>query len=196
MRWIESILWGIIAAAGALFLGILISTLVPILLGPGKELSMDFSPPLNFILIASVLMEEIFKYLVIANGIEKFSYERSLIANSLLVGLGFSLVELALIYGKFPANPNPSFELKNIAGLVLIHILTAGIIGYFVAVRKTGKHITFIKAIIIAFAIHFFYNALIVWQNEFTDFLIFSFLGAITAVIALNAMNINKKLAN
>lgn len=195
MKQIESIFWGIIAAVGALFLGILISTLAPVLFGPGKELSMDFSSPLSFVLIVSVLMEEIFKYLVIANRLEKFSYGRLLIINSMLMGLGFSLVELALIYGKFSANLNSSFELTEIAGLVLIHILTAGIIGCFVAIRKAGKHITFIKTITMAFAIHFFYNALIIWENEFTDFLIFSFLGVTTAIIALNVININKKLA-
>jgi len=196
MKQIESILWGIIAAAGALFLGILISTLAPILFGPEKELSMDFSSPLSFILIVSVLIEEVFKYLIIANRIEKFSYGRSLIANSLLVGLGFSLVELALIYGKFSANPNPFFELKEMAGLVLIHILTAGIIGYFVAVCKTGKYTTFTKAIIAASVIHFLYNTLIIWQNEFTDLLIFSYLGLLMIYIALSIMTINKKLAD
>lgn len=195
MKQIESIFWGIIAAIGALFLGILISTLVPILSGPGKELSMDFSSPLNYVLIISVLTEEVFKYLVIAHRIEKFSYGRSLIINSLLAGLGFSLVELALIYGKFSPNLNLSFKLTEIIGLVLIHILTAGIIGYFVAIREAGKCATFIKAAAVAFIIHFFYNTLIIWQNEFTDLLIFSFLGIITAFIALSAININKKLA-
>ena len=196
MKQIESILWGILAATGALFLEVLISTLIPILFGPKKELVTDFSSPLSFILIVFVLIEEILKYLVIANRIEKFSYGRSLIANSLLVGLGFSLVELALIYGKFSANLNLFSELKEIIGLVLIHILTAGIIGYFVAICKVGKYMTFIKVIIAASIIHFLYNALIIWQNEFTDLLIFSYLGLLMIYIALSMININKKLAS
>ncbi len=195
MRQVESILWGIIAAAGALILEILISTLAPILLGPGKELVADFASPLSFLLIISVLAEEISKYLVIAGRIEKFSYGRSLVVNSLLAGLGFSLVELALIYGKFSASFNSFFGLKEISGLVLIHILTAGIIGYFIALRGGGKSAVFIKTIVLVFIIHFSYNALIIWQSRFSDLLIFSFLGAITAAIALSAMNINKKLA-
>lgn len=195
MKQLESIFWGIIAAISALFLEVLISTMVPILSGPEKELATNFSSPISFILIVSILTEETFKYLVIFNRIEKFSYGRMLIINSFWVGLGFSLVELTLIYGKFSVNLNMTFELKEIIGLILIHILTAGIIGYFTAVHKIRKHITFIKAIVAASTIHFFYDALIIWKNEFTDLLIFSFLAITIALIALSIININKKLA-
>ncbi len=196
MRQIESIFWGIIAATSALFLEVLISTLIPILSDLGKESIMNFSSPLSFILIVSILIEEFLKYLVILKRIEKFSYGKSLITNSLLTGLGFSFMELALIYGNFHLNANRLFEPKDLFGLFLIHILTAGIIGYFIAACKNGKYAIFLKAFISASIIHFLYNFMIIWQNEFAPFLIFILIGATTSFVLYNLISIDRKLAS
>lgn len=195
MRQIESILWGMFAAIGALFFEAIVFVLVSIFFIPGKELSLDFSSPLNYILIASIITEEAFKYLIIAKKIESFSYGRSLIVNSLLVGLGFSLIELLLIYGKFFANLNLSFGPGEIIGLVLLHVLTSGIIGYFVAFQGAKKYRTLIQTIVLVSLIHFSYNALVICPNEFTNFLIIFLLGILAAVNVFNIAVINKKLA-
>ena len=195
MKQIESILWGMFAAIGALFFEAVLFALVSIFFIPGKELSLNFSSPLNYILIASIVTEETFKYLIIAKKIESFSYERSLIINSLLVGLGFSLIELLLIYGKFFTNLSLPFEPGKIIGLVLLHILISGIIGYFVAFQNAKKYKTFIKTIILVSLIHFSYNALVIYPNEFTNFLIIFLLAILATVNLFNIAVINKKLA-
>lgn len=196
MRQIESILWGMFAAIGALFFEAVVFTLISIFFIPEKEWVLDFSSPLNYVLIASILTEEVFKYLIIAKKIELFSYGRTLIINSLLVGLGFSSIELWLIYEKFFANLNLSFGLEEIAGLVLLHILISGIIGYFVALQGANKFWTFIKVIILVSAIHFAYNALIICPNRFTGFIIILLLILLAIINILNIAAINKKLLN
>ena len=192
MKQIESFFWGIIAALGALFLELAALTLVGIFFAPQKELTLDYFFSLNFFLPLAAIAEETLKYAVIARRIEYFSFGRSVILNSFLVGLGFAAVEAFLIYTK--EIPIINFFSLNLIEIMLMHILTAGIIGYYVAVQNPKKIKTYLAAVGIAASAHLGYNILIIYKNTFIYPLVFVLLGVLVIINLRNLAFVNKHL--
>ncbi len=206
MRQIESFFLGIIAALGALILELVVLVIISISADYGIELtpenlfSLDVIPKtlsvFHYLLLASVIIEESLKYVMIAKRVEVFSLDRKIILNSFLVGLGFALVEIMLIYGKISSG-TAEFFYQNIAEIILIHISTAGIIGYFVATRNPRKIITFIKPVAIAVFFHLLYNLLVIYRDGYsTGPFIIALLIILLAINIFNVIGINKRLAS
>ncbi|HPN55119.1 MAG TPA: hypothetical protein PLB52_04320 [Candidatus Moranbacteria bacterium] len=183
----ESFLWGIIAALGALVLEIIAFLGISYNKNIDFSFSVFFSFPF-FILIAAGI-EEFFKYIIISKKIESFSLEKSYIVNSLLVGLGFFAVELELI--------NISSGLPNwniLSEIALLHIGTAGIIGYIVAIKNPRKFFTFLFALSFAVAFHAAYNFLVIKRAFLQNYAVFCLLGLIILINIVNFFRISGKI--
>ena len=186
MKIIESFFLGILAACGALVLELVF--IIPF----DKTVVENQVYSIGIFLLLAVIIEEIFKYIVVIKRIDIFSYGRGIIINSFIAGLGFSLFEIFLIFEK--KSLSLEFFYESILGLTLIHVLTFGIIGYFIALGGNSK-LLFFKTIFITSSIHFFYNFLILNESRFTEALIFSLLIILTLVTIANLSTINRKLA-
>ena len=169
MAQIESIFWGIIAALGALVIELVFFIGSSIYINPTMEISFSqfFIIP-QFIIVAACI-EEIFKYIVISKRIERLSFEKSYIINSLLVGLGFFGVEIMLI---LTSKNLPAVQF--LIEIAILHMGTSGLIGYFVAIKNPKKITTFLLAIIFAVAFHASYNLLILKREYVQNYLIFA----------------------
>jgi CHASE2 domain-containing sensor protein len=117
------------------------------------------------------------------------SLEKSYIINSLLVGLGFFGVELTLILMS-----------KNLPGaqslieIAILHIGTAGLIGYFVATKNPKKITTFLLAIVFAIVFHASYNLLLLQREAIQNYSIFAILGLLILLNIANFFRISNKL--
>jgi len=144
---LKSIFYGIFSAIGAT----IFQTVVVIILGV-KTIDTNH---LTSILIYFALLEELFKFIFIYKlGTETQNF-KEIISGSLLIGLGFSLVELTF---KTLENSENLLYLDYL-GIILIHVLTAGIIGIFIA-QKWNTYIKIILGIGTAFILHIIYNSL------------------------------------
>jgi hypothetical protein len=192
MKQIESFFWGIIAALGALFAEQALMDLISIFSPSQRNISSEYLFSLNYILPLAVIVEETLKYLVISKRIEFISFGRSLILNSYLVGLGFAATETALIYTKgfSPAE----FLSLNLAGIILIHILTAGIIGYYTAILNPKKFKTYLKAVGITSAVHLGYNLFVIFKDSYTYIFICALLGILLIINLKNVVLISRRL--
>jgi len=206
MKQIESLFLGIIAATGALFAEVLLMILILAVFGAGGKLNLDdflditsqkniISPYVFLFLFA--FLEESIKYFFIAHKIEKFSLGRMLIINSLILGIGFSVIEISLIATNINKNlMSQNYFYQNIAEIFLLHIMTAGLMGYVIALLNPRKIGTFFAAVIPALFFHLSYNIL----NQYRNFWINPFVIALLAVLFLinfaNLLRINKKLAS
>ena len=92
------------------------------------------------LLILVALIEECSKFLLIRKGMGKYPY-------GYLLGLGFGVGETLLIY--------PISEVWRGTGSTLLHIITAGIIAYFIMKKRPTL------GLMIAIAIHLGYNYLV-----------------------------------
>jgi len=190
MAQIESIFWGIIAALGALVVELVFFIGSSIYANPLAEISFSqfFIIP-QFIIVAACI-EEVFKYIVISKIIDRFSFEKSYIINSLFVGLGFFGVEMALI---LMSKNLP--EIQFLIEIAIVHLGTAGLIGYFVATKNPKKITTFLLSIIFAIAFHASYNLLLLKREHIQNYLIFAILGILVLFNIANFFRINSKLA-
>jgi len=177
MAQIEALFLGIIAGAGAL----VIEAVFPLNNNPADHYF------ILFVLIA-VFIEEFIKYIIIWKRVDAISLGRSLVFNSFLVGLGFSIVELGLLWYQkeisWPASQN------IILPIALLHISTAGIIGYILVKNNPRKLSTFFKSIFWAVIIHFSFNLLslskLVYANLALDIFVI-FLVFVDIIILLSA---------
>ncbi len=186
IKIIQSFFWGIFAAGFALVAETLLQTLFGIILSP-TYFSVVFThiSPSIFLF---VLIEEISKYIVISKKILPYSKRKLLLFNSLVAGVGFSLVELTFIYN-FSAPE--FFTPQTLLQIAILHIATFGIIVYY----STPNRIT-IKPVLFTFFIHSLYN-LFVLLGEKTPSLAIPLL--LIAIILLNIWNlftIGRKLAS
>ncbi len=184
----ESFLWGIIAAFGALVIEIL--ALLAFSAYKNTEFSFDifFAIP-SFILISAGI-EEFFKYIIISKKIESFSLEKSYIVNSILVGLGFFAVELGLIYIS-----NEILPAWNIlAEITILHMGTAGLIGYIIAIKNPRKFFTFLLALSVAVAFHAVYNFLVIKREFLQNYAVFCLLGVLILINIVNFFRISGKI--
>lgn len=190
MKQIESFLWGIIAALGALFLQL--TTLVTFSLFATKNLELQFTDVVNLpgFIIAFAFIEESLKYIVISKKIESYSLERGFIVNSLFTGLGFAAIELMLLasLGNMPEN-------QILIELATLHIGTSGIIGYLVALKNPQKISTFVISAFFTTLIHAGYNLLVLKRDSIQNYAILAILGFLLAYNLLNLLRIRRKLA-
>jgi hypothetical protein len=192
MKQIESLFLGIIAALGALVVELFIFAIFGTMSLDKNIISQNVSS-LNYLLVTAVFLEEIFKYLIIIKRVEFFSMGRILILNSFLVGLGFAGVESSLIYFRSAGGLIPY---QSFVEIILIHIFTAGIIGYFIAARNPQKIATSIKAILIAVFIHLSYNIMVLYRNDRINIIILAFLGGLAIINIINLAIIERRLAS
>jgi hypothetical protein len=192
MKQIESLFLGIIAALGALVIELFVFAVFETTSLDKNIIAQDVSS-LNYLLVIAVLVEEVLKYLIILKRIESFSIGRLLILNSFLVGLGFAGVESGLIYLRSAGGLVPYQSLTEI---ILVHVFTAGIIGYFIATRNPKSIATFAKAILAAVFIHLSYNILALYRNDWINIIILVFLGGLAVINILNLAIIERRLAS
>lgn len=187
----ESFFWGIIAALGALIIQLILYISFSTYAFP-MEKSPSFSQffTIPFFVIAGVLIEESFKYLIISKRIEMFSQERFYIINSILMGLGFFATELSLIYLS-----NPALQIRNITEILIIHVGTAGLIGYLVATKNPKKFSTFLFALLITASFHVAYNFSVMQRNFLTNGVTIFVLGMLIFFNIFNIFYIKTKLA-
>jgi hypothetical protein len=190
MRQFESFFWGIIAALGALFVQLMIFIGFMTFNNPAANTSFSALYLLPQFIILSALIEESFKYLIIAKRIELYSLEKSYVVNSLLVGLGFAATELWLLSSQATL-PSPQI----LSELAIIHIGTAGLIGYLVATKNPKKFSTFLGAITLVTFFHAGYNFLIQKRGLAENYLILALLGFLIAINLINLLRISRKLA-
>ena len=159
---IRSFFFGMLAALGALFSQMLVSLFFA---GPQDLDGLFFSQMTPLLAVAS-LLEEIFIFI--------FSYEnfreiktvsrKEITYNSVLLGLGFSFVELFFTFSGLSGEmDNLSFALPFL-GIILIHIATASIIGYSLAKARTINLAFIARTISAVFLIHLIYNSLVIYN--------------------------------
>ncbi|EKE20387.1 MAG: hypothetical protein ACD_8C00007G0003 [uncultured bacterium] len=185
---IESFFLGIIAALGALIVELVFFIAFSFYSNSAVSLSFFqlFTIP-KFIVLGAVI-EELLKYIVISKRLETFSLGRLLMLNSFFVGLGFFATETCLSY--FSNSVPPSNLLIELA---IVHIGTAGFIGYIVASRNPKKISTFILTIFLASIFHVGYNLLILDRTFIVNYAIFGLLGVMLALNMLNIFLLNDK---
>ncbi|MEI7891042.1 MAG: hypothetical protein WCI36_03665 [bacterium] len=190
MNQIESFFWGIVASLGA----IIVEIVFFIAISSSMSLPANFSfSNLFFIpqfVIASVIIEESMKYLIIAKRVDDISLERTYLLNSWMVGVGFFFVELGLML----TNGSSIYD-KSLIEIAIIHIGTAGILGYVVAIKNPSKIKTFFQAIFLTSLLHGAYNFLVIKRNFVFDYFIFTLLFIVIMMNIINLIRINKKLA-
>ncbi|MCX6765503.1 MAG: PrsW family glutamic-type intramembrane protease [Candidatus Moranbacteria bacterium] len=193
MRYLESFFWGIIAALGALALEFIIAN-VFLLFPSNKNITLElFISSFAFVII-SAGVEETLKYIVIAKRIEELFWNRPLLLISFLVGLSFSLVEIALIGWQIGAEWKMHY--RYLVEIILLHTSTAGLMGYFIATGNPKRSGTIIKAFGLAAIAHLVFNILAFYRSYFFDYLIFLLLLFLVAVNVFNVLRIPKKLAS
>jgi hypothetical protein len=190
MKQIESFFWGIIAALGALVLEFIFFFGYSIYANPSGTFSFSQFFLIPSFIIAAAFIEETFKYIVISKRIEMLSLEKSYLVNSFLVGLGFFGVELGAI---FLSGPLPATQF--LVEIAIIHMGTAGLMGYFVAIGNPKKISTFIFATIVAVFFHAGYNLLTLRRDFIQNYAIFALLGLLFFINFVNFLRISRKLA-
>ncbi len=144
-----------------------------------REVVLTFYHQISLFLIVSVIIEESLKYLAI-----RFVLRSSLairgfkfVLSAAAIGLFWGLAETALILF---SNPSYLAELRvlnqeiffSLTTIVLVHILTALLIGAVISARLFSPRFFFLKTIFFPIIIHFLYNFLIIQKSGFTDFLL------------------------
>lgn len=190
MAQLESFFWGIIAALGALIAELLLFIAFNAFVDPSLNITFTqlFIVP-KFIIIGA-LIEEFFKYIIISKRVEMLSLSRSYLINSFFVGLGFFSTELSLSW-----TANSTLQINSFSEIAIIHIGTAGLIGYIIATNNPKKITTFILAIVIATAVHAIYNLLISDRTFVFNYAVYLLLAIVIFLNVINIFRINSKLA-
>lgn len=185
---IESFFLGIIAALGALIVELLVFIAFSFYSSSDVSLSFFqlFTIP-TFIILGAVI-EEFLKYTVITKRLEKLSIGKTLVYNSFLVGFGFFATETCLAYFSRSMPPN-----NLLVELAIIHLGTAGIIGYVVASRNPKKLSTPVLALFLASFFHATYNLLILNRTFIVNYTIFTLLAIVLFFSLTNLFRLNKK---
>lgn len=195
MKKIELFFWGILTALGALLVEVLIAFGLAAYQHKGATLDFEFFNGSLALLVVFVLIEELFKYLIIAKKIEALSLGRSFIFNSLFIGAGFALTEIGLIVLQSGGFANEPSALGRIA---IVHIATAGIMGYSLALGNPKRVSTAFKALLVPSILHLAYNLLAFKGNDFgyVDQLVVFLLTLLVFSNIANIIRLPKKLAS
>lgn len=177
MQYIESFLWGIITALGALIIEIVFYIIALFFIDPLGAMSFTQFFIIPKFIIAAACIEEILKYIMISKRFSVLSPGKSKLINALLIGIGFFLFELVLILAT-RTSPAPQFLVE----IAILHIGTAGLIGGILIIKNIKKVFAFICATIIAVTFHAVYNILSIERNSFNSYLVFSVLGLLIII--------------
>lgn len=192
MKQLESFFWGTIAALGALVIQLVILLAAAAVQNPyGQALSVAYATT-AWGIVGAAFIEELFKYIVIVKRIEYLSLEKTFIVNSLFVGLGFFSVELALLYLK---HVDITQHIQALGEIGIIHLATAGFIGYRIATKNPRKAYTFISTLLLVTAIHSAYNLLVDYRSPLAEPLIIALLGLLILATCFTFFRISAKLA-
>lgn len=156
MKYFESFFWGIVAALAALFLELLIFLGHQIF--SGQALANTYFVATIPMLVLVSFSEELSKVFVISKKIKTILPTSQIVLGSLIFGCGFFLVELVMMI------LDREFALANVLENFILHVSTAGIIGYLLYNSPQDRLGTFAKAFSAAWAIHFFFNWLAVGE--------------------------------
>jgi RsiW-degrading membrane proteinase PrsW (M82 family) len=172
---IRPFFFGIVAAAGALFFELTLSSFF------SQE---NFLPILSTRTAAPLLatfacIEEFFKMIFIwkiAGGIER---KKDVLLSALLVGLGFSLTEASLILlnGSFSG----STLYQGLIGLAVIHLSTTIFFGLFVIGNRLPRKFAAVIFFLIALFFHLVYNFLII--SDAPRFILYALLSFLPAAL-------------
>ena len=106
-----------------------------------------------------------------------------------MVGLGFFSVELGIILISGAIT-----KIEPLGEIALIHIGTAGLIGYVVATRNPGKAATFLSAVFFASVFHAAYNFLTIDRTFILNYAVFALLTILMISSIANIMRLPSKL--
>jgi len=181
MKSLKPFIFGILAAAGALIIELVISNLYFIL--SGKDVEINYFDKITFFLVIVVLIEESFKYVMLRKSYKEQDRKKQKISTAVIAGLGFASVELFFIYLSMFFNQSSFYFDLGIIGALALHIATTGIIGYLIVSEKSAGTSLAIKTIGIAFCLHIIYNLAIIYNLNYL--VIYSYLIALFLVLVL-----------
>lgn len=177
MQKIKPFLFGILAALGALIAEFILSDAYFIF--SGKEIGSDYSEKITVFLFLIVLIEELTKYIMILKLYDSQPAEKQRISTAILLGLGFAIVESSFLY----LHQNFSQLYLGIASTVILHIVTAGVIGHLIISTKNVNKIPVVKIVLIAFGLHIAYNLMVIYNCGYT--IIYAYLAIIVALLII-----------
>ncbi len=148
-----------------------------------------FSPQ---IIIIAAAMEETLKLTIISKQIEKFSIEKDLIYNSILVGTGFFAVEVFLLALSSSPLPHP----QHILEIALLHAGTAGLFGGYIALTGARKIPSLFLIAAVAISLHASYNYLAIERSYVQNCLIYAILTVIAISNAASLLKTRKDAEN
>jgi RsiW-degrading membrane proteinase PrsW (M82 family) len=152
-KFIKPFFFGIIAALGALIL-----ELVFYIILPSQETQQDYYSKITIFLFLVVAVEEALKVLMVYKNAQEFKDENDIFISSFFVGAGFALAELFLK----DLGSKELFSIGNM-NIVLMHILTAGLVGYFLSKEQAIGRRFLVKIWLLAFLVHLAYNLLVIY---------------------------------
>lgn len=188
---IQSLFWGIITAGMSLIFQLVIIS-VAISFQPAAKVNEVFLSSLLFLIIYA-FSEEAFKYFIVVKRILPLSYGRGFLLNAWIAGIGFSLLEIFIIYQK-NIYEKIDFQLLDLLKTAPLHILTFGTLGYFLAVSERKRLNTGI--LLFNFAIHFIYNYSIIYLEYFSLYITFLAVALLLIINIYALIVVNKKLAS
>lgn len=184
MQKIKPFLFGILAALGALIFEFILSDAYFIF--SGKEIGLNYSEKITVFLFLIVLIEEFTKYIMILKLYDSQPVEKRRISTAILLGLGFAIVESSFLY----LHQNFSHLYLGILSTIILHIATAGVIGYLIISTKNISKVSAIKIILIAFGLHTAYNLMVIYNCGYM--VIYAYL----AVVLLLLTILNQKFSH
>lgn len=162
MKYFETFFWGIIAALGALFLELVIFLAYQII--SGQVLSNTYFVATIPMIVLVSFSEELSKVFIISKKIKAIFPPSRIVPGSLIFGCGFFLVELTMmILGR-------ELALSNVLENFILHISTAGIIGYSIYNSSSKNPGALVKTFLAVWGIHFFFNWLTVGEASLALF--------------------------
>jgi len=159
MHKLEALFWGILAALAALVIEFIILII---------HQSITVQTPavgLTYGISLAVFVEEFFKYTVIWKISLKEKSVTTVFLNAFLVGVGFSLIEIALNILNRPDSWRTLFPAY--LGLFLIHTATASILGYYFASQKKRLLKNNILVFLLIIFWHFCFNLAVMYKISY-----------------------------
>ena len=187
---IQSLFWGIIAAGMSLIFQLM---LISFLFALSADRINNFSMNSFYFLIIFALTEESFKYFIITKKINLISYGRGFLINAWTAGIGFSLLEIFIIYQK-NIQENNNLSLIELSQTAPLHILTFGILGYQISTQNK-KYINF-SILLTVSLIHFAYNFTIINLEKYEQYAVWGILSLLLTTNIYYFLIVNKKLAS
>jgi hypothetical protein len=158
---------GIITAIGALFLELSFFTFFNLEIGS----SYLYASSLSLALIFSIFLEESLKIIVLYQLLKKLIQEKAsrgnIFLSALMVGLGFSAMEILL--NLFNSQINRYLSFLDVFGILAVHTGTFSLLGYFLARWNNLPFKKFTLFFPVIFIFHLYYNSLILyaWPSGF-----------------------------